>query len=130
RLQEWVAEEKGYFKDEGLEYEFRETVKSSDGKIHDKGDKQGAMQSFEAGRKANVSCACHWTVNVAAAKGHGRLYNELYSVTPACRSRSATSRAATTRPSRRSSPISSRKRSTSSTRTACCSRAWKSCSKE
>jgi len=83
RLQEWVAEEKGYFKDEGLEYEFRETVKSSDGKIHDKGDKQGAMQSFEAGRKANVSCACHWTVNVAAAKGHGRLYNELYSVTPA-----------------------------------------------
>ena len=25
RLQEWVAEEKGYFKDEGLDYEFRET---------------------------------------------------------------------------------------------------------
>ena len=23
RLQEWVAEEKGYFKDEGLDYEFR-----------------------------------------------------------------------------------------------------------
>ena len=25
RLHEWVAEEKGYFKDEGLDYEFRET---------------------------------------------------------------------------------------------------------
>jgi ABC-type nitrate/sulfonate/bicarbonate transport system substrate-binding protein len=83
RLQEWVAEEKGYFKDEGLDYEFRETIRSSDGKIHDKGDKQGAFQSLEAGRKSDVSCACHWTVNVAAAKGHGKLYGDLYSVSPA-----------------------------------------------
>ena len=27
RLQEWVAEENGYFKDEGLDYEFREAFK-------------------------------------------------------------------------------------------------------
>ena len=26
RLQEWVAEEKGYFKDEGLDYVFQEEV--------------------------------------------------------------------------------------------------------
>ena len=26
RLQEWVAEEKGYFKDEGLDYTFREMM--------------------------------------------------------------------------------------------------------
>jgi len=83
RLQEWVAEEKGYFKDEGLDYEFRELVKATDGKIHDKGDKVGAMQSFEEGRKSDVSCACHWTVNVAASKGHGKLYSDLYSVSPA-----------------------------------------------
>lgn len=83
RLHEWVAEQKGYFKDEGLDYEFRETVRSSDGKIHDKGDKQGAFQSLEAGRKSDVSCACHWTVNVAAAKGHGKLYSDLYSISPA-----------------------------------------------
>ena len=83
RLQEWVAQEKGYFKDEGLDYEFRELMRSTDGKIHDKGDSVGAMQSFEAGRKADVSCACHWTVNVAASKGHGRLYGDLYSVSPA-----------------------------------------------
>ena len=50
RLQEWVAEEKGYFKDEGLDYMFRELVQTTDGKHHDKGDKVGAMQSFEEGR--------------------------------------------------------------------------------
>jgi len=82
RLQEWIAEEKGYFKDEGLDYVFRELVQSTDGKIHDRGNKQGAYQSFEEGRKADVSCACHWTVNVAAASGHGRLNRDVYSVAP------------------------------------------------
>jgi hypothetical protein len=82
RLQEWVAEEKGYFKDEGLEYDFQELVQSTDGKIHDKGVKVGAMQSFERGRTADVSCACHWTVGVAASKGHGKLYPDVYSVAP------------------------------------------------
>src|ERR1700720_4831378 len=61
RLQEWVAEEKGYFKDEGLDYVFRELIQSTDGAHHDKGDKVGAYQSFERGRQADVSCACHWT---------------------------------------------------------------------
>jgi len=83
RLQEWVAEEKGYFRDEGLDYEFRELVRATGGKIHDKGDKVGAFQSFEEGRKSNVSCACHWTVNVAASKGIGRMYTDVYSVSPA-----------------------------------------------
>jgi NMT1/THI5 like len=83
RLQEWIAEEKGYFKDEGLDYEFRELIRSTGGKHHDKGDKVGAYQSFAEGRKANVSCACHWTVNVAASTGHGRLYADVYSVSPA-----------------------------------------------
>jgi hypothetical protein len=82
RLQEWVAEEKGYFKDEGLDYIFQEMVQSTDGKHHDKGDRVGAMQSFEQGRDSNVSCACHWTVGVAASKGKGQLYGEVYSVSP------------------------------------------------
>ena len=82
RLQEWVAEEKGYFKDEGLDYVFREMVQKTDGKHHDKGDRVGAMQSFEEGRPSNVSCACHWTVGVAASKGKGKLYGEVYSVSP------------------------------------------------
>ena len=82
RLQEWVAEEKGYFKDEGLDYTFQELIQSTDGKHHDRGDRIGAMQSFERGREAAVSCACHWTVGVAASKGKGRLYADLYSVAP------------------------------------------------
>src|SRR6185295_14740835 len=47
-----------------------------------KGDKVGAMQAIEKGRESNVSCACHWTVGVAASKGKGRLYGEVYSVAP------------------------------------------------
>ena len=31
RLQEWVAREKGYFDAEGLDYEFRELIRSTDG---------------------------------------------------------------------------------------------------
>lgn len=80
RLHEWVAEEKGYFKDEGLDYVFRETVQSTDGAAHQLGDKVGAMQTFERGRKSDISCACHWTVNVAASKGHGKLYGDVYQV--------------------------------------------------
>ena len=80
RLHEWVAEEKGYFKDEGLDYVFRELVQSSDGKSQQLGDKVGAMQTFERGRKSDISCACHWTVNVAATKGHGKLYGDVYQV--------------------------------------------------
>ncbi len=83
RLQEWIAEEKGYFNAEGLDYEFRELVRSTGGRHHDKGDKVGAYQSLEQGRSADVSCACHWTVNVAASTGHGKLYADVYSVAPA-----------------------------------------------
>jgi ABC-type nitrate/sulfonate/bicarbonate transport system substrate-binding protein len=78
RLHEWVAEEKGYFKAEGLDYEFRGVWKT-----HKTPDRSGAFQNIEKGLEANVSCACHWTVNVAASKGHGKLYADAYSVAPA-----------------------------------------------
>src|SRR5262249_28329366 len=83
RLQEWVAEEKGYFKDEGLDYVFQELVQATDGKIHDQGNKVGAYQSIEKGRTSKVTGACHWTVNVAASNGKGKLYGDVYSVSPA-----------------------------------------------
>ena len=83
RLHEWVAEEKGYFQAEGLDYEFRDELSSPAGVKHDLGDKVGAYQTFEKGRSSNVSCACHWTVNVAASTGHGKLYADAYSVSPA-----------------------------------------------
>jgi hypothetical protein len=82
RLQEWVADAEGYFTDEGLDYVFQELVRSTGGKHHDRGDKVGAFQSFERGREASVSCACHWTVGVAASTGKGRLYADAYSVAP------------------------------------------------
>ena len=82
RLHEWVAEEKGYFAAEGLDYEFLETFDSKQASNHQQGDKVGAYQTFEKGREGNVSCACHWTVNVAAAAGHGRLFADAYSVSP------------------------------------------------
>jgi hypothetical protein len=82
RLQEWVADAKGYFTDEGLDYVFHETVRATDGRHHDRGDKVGAYQSFERGREAAVSCACHWTVGVAASNGKGRLYADAYSISP------------------------------------------------
>lgn len=83
RLQEWVAEEKGYFRLEGLEYEFRELIRSTDGAHHKTMGKSGAFQSIEKGRESNVTCACDWTVNVAASKGHTKLYADSYSIAPA-----------------------------------------------
>ena len=83
RLQEWVAEEKGYFGDEGLEYEFREFIRSTGGAHHQTVGKSGAFQSIEKGRESNVTCACHWTVNVAASRGYTKLYADAYSVAPA-----------------------------------------------
>ena len=144
RLQEWVAEEKGYFRAEGLDYEFREMVRATGGQIHNKGDKVGAFQSFEEGRKSNVSCACHWTVNVAASNGHGRCTptsirsrrrafscrrfarSKRRPISPACRSRSATSPAVITPPFRRWSLSEAGPHQAAITPTACCSRAWSS----
>src|SRR5262249_15114092 len=83
RLQEWVAEEKGYFRFEGLDYEFRELIPSTDCAHHKTVGKSGAFQSIEQGRESNVTCACHWTVNVAASRGHTKLYADAYSVAPA-----------------------------------------------
>jgi len=84
RLHEWVARDKGYFEAEGLDCEFQEQLANSPtGRLHDLGDRVGAYQTFERGRTSDISCACHWTVNVAASVGHGKLYPHAYSVSPA-----------------------------------------------
>jgi NitT/TauT family transport system substrate-binding protein len=88
RLQEWVAEERGYFKQVGLDYEF--VVKPAVGwSAHVASTesvpeevKNGAFESYEDGRGCDVSAACHWTVNMAASAGHGRMWAHAYSVTP------------------------------------------------
>jgi hypothetical protein len=86
RLQEWVAEEKGYFTAEGLDYSF---VISGDygmsGAARDEAGevKTGAFETFGAGRSgADVSCACHWATNAAARERAGHLITTAYSVAP------------------------------------------------
>ena len=88
RLQEWIAEEHGYFADEGLDYvlalgkpaSWSATVASSEEAPDEV--RHGAFESYEEGRTCNVSAACHWTVNMAASAGHGRMWGDAYSVTP------------------------------------------------
>tara|TARA_B100000749_G_scaffold256609_1_gene225401 strand:- start:1209 stop:2096 length:888 start_codon:yes stop_codon:yes gene_type:complete len=87
RLQEWVAHEKDYFSDAGLDYEFRSgkrsvsSIKTAEEISPDL--RSGAYQSFEGqGRGCSISSACHWTVNMAASAGHGRVWGEAYSVSP------------------------------------------------
>src|SRR6516164_8485426 len=86
RLQEWVAEEKGFFTAEGLEYSFvisgdyglSSVQQDNAGEI-----KTGAFETFGAGRSgADVSCACHWATNTAARERSGQLVTTAYSVAP------------------------------------------------
>jgi NitT/TauT family transport system substrate-binding protein len=89
RLQEWVAEERGFFAAEGLEYEFEAggfaagtagTVGSDDSAPLSV--RSGAFEDMAAGRSSDVSCACHWAVNAAASAQHGKMYGKAYSVCP------------------------------------------------
>ena len=86
RLQEWVAEEKGYFSAEGLEYSFVIHGDYGMGAVQrdDSGEiKTGAFETFGAGRSgADVSCACHWATNAAARERSGQLITTAYSVAP------------------------------------------------
>jgi ABC-type nitrate/sulfonate/bicarbonate transport system substrate-binding protein len=86
RLQEWVAEEKGYFTAAGLEYRFvisgdygvSSVARDEAGEV-----KTGAFETFGAGRSgADVSCACHWATNAAARERAGHLITTAYSVAP------------------------------------------------
>ncbi len=81
RLHEWVADEAGFFRDEGLEYEFdpdRFAAGSAmTGTVSPAGEgpgqiSSGAFEDMAKGRSSDVSCACHWAVNAAAAAQHGR----------------------------------------------------------
>jgi hypothetical protein len=88
RLQEWIADAKGYFHGESLDYvltQHRLTSRMSEeranlGAVPD--NLQGAYQTYEQGRDASISCACHWTVNMAASARHGQLWGEAYSISP------------------------------------------------
>jgi len=92
RLQEWIAHENGYFRDEGLDYEFgirptadREKQVDASGKLVE--IRAGAFESYkQAGGnksvKSDISCACHWAVNQASAQRIGTMWGKAYVVTP------------------------------------------------
>src|SRR5262249_31371321 len=68
RLQEWIAHEKGYFRAEGLDYEFQGGLSAARKKQVDAGGKvvdvmSGAFESYRQGAgnkgvKSDISCAC------------------------------------------------------------------------
>ena len=88
RIQEWVALEKGYFADEGLDYELEESfaAKFRNPSLHQQGApdeiRLGAFEHMTTGRSCDISSACHWAVNMAATSEHGRMWGHAYSVTP------------------------------------------------
>jgi NitT/TauT family transport system substrate-binding protein len=88
RLQEWVADELGFFREEGLDYEFEVTGFSSGSstaavKPADAAPpsvRAGALEDMAQGRSCDVSAACHWAVNAAASSEHGKMWGKAYSV--------------------------------------------------
>ena len=92
RLQEWIADEKGYFRDEDLDYEFvrglsAESRKQTDASGRPTEVRSGAFESYRQaggnkGVKSDISCACHWAVNQASAQRIGTMWGKSYVVTP------------------------------------------------
>jgi hypothetical protein len=86
RLQEWVAEEKGYFKAEGLDYEFvmhkRDAALAPLLAADAREITRGATEFLIEGQGSSVSCACQWAVDIAASSGHGKVWPKAYMVTP------------------------------------------------
>jgi len=90
RLQEWVAEDEGFFREEGLDYEFDPegfaggtvyadaSIKPAD--AAPAAVRSGAFEDMQQGRSCDVSGACHWAVNHAATAGHGKMWGKAYSV--------------------------------------------------
>jgi ABC-type nitrate/sulfonate/bicarbonate transport system substrate-binding protein len=88
RLQDWIAADKGYFDDEGLDYEM--DVRALENAAQDiaagaeEDIRVGAYELYLSGGggKKNMSCACHWAVNQAATDAAGRMWGHAYAVLP------------------------------------------------
>jgi NitT/TauT family transport system substrate-binding protein len=94
RLNDWVADEKGYFTDEGLDYEFNvegsrkntPRLAGVDSATPLEDNRFGAFERYaeghghKGGGAGDISCACHWTVNQAAKVEEGVMWEKAYSV--------------------------------------------------
>ena len=82
RLQEWIADEKDYLEQASFEnytlLSHALITKNSTKKIYAsqyvEDNKDGAYQTYAKGWEVSISCACHWTVNMAASDNHGKLW--------------------------------------------------------
>jgi NitT/TauT family transport system substrate-binding protein len=92
RLQEWVAEEHGYFVDQGLDYEFETTSFAGEpqtttaiGSATESSvdTEHAAFEDIQRGRTADVSSACHWAVNATGSASTGKMWGRGYSIAPA-----------------------------------------------
>src|SRR5512142_2005622 len=90
RLQEWVAEEHGYFREAGLDYEFEQSLAGASAitsSITSTSEvppefTRGAFEDMQEGRSCDISAACHWAVNASASTRGARMWGKAYSVTP------------------------------------------------
>ena len=91
RLQEWVAEEHGYFREAGLDYEFEAqglagaSITTSSVRTANEMPTEftsGAFEDMQKGRACDISAACHWAVNASATVSGGRMWGNAYSVCP------------------------------------------------
>ena len=91
RLQEWVAEEHGYFREAGLDYEFEAqglagaSITTSSVRTANEMPTEftsGAFEDMQKGRACDISAACHWAVNAASTVRGGRMWGKAYSVCP------------------------------------------------
>src|SRR3954464_5250459 len=81
RLQEWVAEERGFFTAEGLDYQFHAEGfdMGSAATVSSAGTaplsvRSGAFEDMAAGRSSDVSCACPLAVKAAGRAPPGKKY--------------------------------------------------------
>jgi NitT/TauT family transport system substrate-binding protein len=86
-----VAEDHGYFREAGLDYEFEprglagSTVSTSPVRTTDEAPIEvasGAFEDMQKGRSCDVSAACHWAVNASASVRGGKMWGKAYSICP------------------------------------------------
>ena len=102
RLHDWIADDQGYFREEGLSYllvgdEERENrpkeVDPATGALRDV--RSGAYEMYQQGggakgdKHSDISCACPWTVNQAVAKNVGRMWGSARAAQAPVRERAA-----------------------------------------
>src|SRR3954463_9294155 len=88
RLQDWIAAEKGYFDDEGLDYELDVRVLENADQDIEQGSgadvRVGAdeLDRSGGGGKKNMRCACHGATTKAAGEAPVRMWCHAYSILP------------------------------------------------